>query len=200
MFSLYKTIKPHKKAILLRLGDVRILILFIIASGITPISSVSGEINESPVVINQKVAVFDQYGNRLDFYKDLIKNQRVAINFIYTSCTSSCPLSSIIFQNVQKRINDKQAHLISITVDPAVDNVEKLRNYAEKFHASSNWHFITGEQETINRLLNMLDAKPSNLSNHTNLVLVGNSKRQKWLRLYGLPSVENILAAIDEVR
>src|SRR5688572_23389374 len=37
------------------------------------------------------VEVLDQHGNELHFYSDLIKGKTVAINFIFTNCTTICP-------------------------------------------------------------------------------------------------------------
>src|SRR6185436_20548885 len=35
--------------------------------------------------------IYDQNGKQLNFYDDLVKGKTVAINFIFTTCTASCP-------------------------------------------------------------------------------------------------------------
>src|SRR3954447_5529072 len=38
------------------------------------------------------VKVVDKNGKALDFYTDLVKGRNVAINFIFTTCTTVCPV------------------------------------------------------------------------------------------------------------
>jgi len=83
------------------------------------------------------VKVVDQNGKALDFYTDLVKGRNVAINFIFTTCTSVCPVLSATFRRVQVELENSQSDtkLISISVDPTVDTPERLRDFAEKFKA-----------------------------------------------------------------
>src|SRR6185503_12349995 len=54
-----------------------------------------------------EVEVLDQNGNALHFYSDLIKGKTVAINFIFTNCTTICPPLAATFARVQKEMGDK---------------------------------------------------------------------------------------------
>ena len=78
-------------------------------------------------------AVLDQNGKHLFFYADLIKNKTVAINFIFTTCTSSCTLSTAVFRQVQQRLGKQKVQLITISVDPVNDTPEKLLALSQKF-------------------------------------------------------------------
>ena len=53
------------------------------------------------------VEVLDQNGDALHFYSDLIKGKSVAINFIFTNCTTICPPLAATFARVQKEMGDK---------------------------------------------------------------------------------------------
>ncbi|MGK0180340.1 MAG: cytochrome oxidase Cu insertion factor (SCO1/SenC/PrrC family), partial [Nitrospinales bacterium] len=44
----------------------------------------------------------DQDGRVLSFKGDVIKDNLVVINFIYTACKTSCPIQSTIFSHLQK--------------------------------------------------------------------------------------------------
>jgi protein SCO1/2 len=44
-------------------------------------------------------------------------------------------------------------HLVSITVDPAVDTPAVLKAYAERFKAGANWSFCTGDKNAIFKLI-----------------------------------------------
>ena len=57
-------------------------------------------------------------------------------NFIFTSCTSSCPRLTSKMAIVQRRIRntDESVHLVSFSVDPDNDTPARLAAYAEQYH------------------------------------------------------------------
>jgi protein SCO1/2 len=68
--------------------------------------------------------VLDQDGKSVRFYTDLVKGKVVAINFIFTTCTTICPPLAATFAHVQRLMGDrvgKDVHLISVSVDPVTD-------------------------------------------------------------------------------
>jgi len=46
-------------------------------------------------------------GKTLHFYDDLIKGKIVLIDFIYTTCTDICPLTTARLARVQDRLGDR---------------------------------------------------------------------------------------------
>src|SRR6185436_640969 len=50
--------------------------------------------------------VVDQNGKQLNFYTDLIKHKTVAINFIFTTCTTICPPLTATFRRVQQDLGE----------------------------------------------------------------------------------------------
>src|SRR6185503_18939342 len=76
------------------------------------------------------IELLDQDGRKIHFYTDLGKGHTVAINFIFTTCTTICPPLGATFARVQKELGDRMGRdvrLISITVDPATDTPERLK-------------------------------------------------------------------------
>src|SRR6185369_8768677 len=136
------------------------------------------------------VRVVDQNGRALDFYSDLVKGQTVAINFIFTTCTTVCPVLTATFRRVQTELEKSQSNvkLISVSVDPTVDTPERLRDFAEKFKAGPGWTFVTGDKIEIDSLLQRLGAGVGNKNDHTSMVLIGNDPSDVWTRTYGLSS------------
>jgi protein SCO1 len=136
------------------------------------------------------VRVYDQNGQALNFYRDLIKGNKVAINFIFTTCTNVCPLLTATFRRVQVELEKSGADikLISISVDPTVDTPERLRGFAAKFKAGPGWTFITGEKSDIDSLLQRFGVGINNKIDHTSMILVGNDSSNFWTRTYGLSS------------
>ncbi len=146
------------------------------------------------------VKVYDQNGNRLNFYSDLIKNKTVAINFIFTTCTTICPPLTATFRRVQQNLQEASlnAQLISISVDPSTDTPERLRDFAGKFKAGPGWTFVTGDQTEIETLLKALGVAVADKNDHTPMILVGNDKAGYWTRTYGLAPPTTLVKVIIE--
>ena len=78
--------------------------------------------------------------------------QRVAVNFIYTQCASTCALLSAGFQRIHRAGSGVQ--LVSISFDPR-DTPERLKEYGAHFGADgTSWRFAAVRDTTeISRLL-----------------------------------------------
>lgn len=144
--------------------------------------------------------LLNQEGKKIRFYSDLVKDKVVAINFIFTTCTTACPLLSATFSNVQELMGDRfgrDFYLISVSVDPVTDNPERLKAMATKFQARPGWTFVTGDSQEISKLLRALGASSLRKKDHTPLVLIGNDTRGTWTRINGLAQPVQIERVID---
>ena len=142
--------------------------------------------------------VLDQNGKQLNFYNDLIKDKLVAINFIFTTCTTVCPPLTATFRKVQQTASERgmNVNLISVSVDPVVDTPERLRAFAEKFNVEPGWTFVTGEKGEIDSLLQALGVAVTNKNDHTPMILIGNDSSDYWTRAYGLSSPTTLFEQI----
>ena len=148
------------------------------------------------------VEVLDQEGNALHFYSDLIKGKTVAINFIFTNCTTICPPLAATFARVQKEMGDKvgrDVHFVSISVDPLTDTPERLKAWGAKFKAGAGWTFVTGNKQEMDKLLNALGASVSRREDHTPSVIVANDLKSVWTRTYGLARPSQMVGLIENV-
>jgi cytochrome oxidase Cu insertion factor (SCO1/SenC/PrrC family) len=144
--------------------------------------------------------IYDQNGKQLNFYSDLIKGKTVAINFIFTTCTASCPPLTATFRRVQEEALNRglQVNLISISVDPTVDTPERLKAFAEKFNAGPRWTFVTGDKGEIDSLLKGLGAAVTNKNDHTPMIMIGNDTADYWTKAYGLSSPSKLVDLISD--
>lgn len=96
-------------------------------------------IEETPRAL-PAVALEDQDGR--PFFLSQYAGQGVAVNFIYTQCTSLCSLLSAGFQRVHHASGDGEGvQLVSISFDPR-DTPELLKQYASHFGADGRaWRF-----------------------------------------------------------
>ena len=147
------------------------------------------------------VELLDQNGRKIHFYTDLVKGRTVAINFIFTTCTTICPPLGATFARVQKELGDKvgrDVHFISISVDPATDTPERLKAWGAKFHAGNGWTFVTGNKPQIDELLRALGASSARREDHTPTVLIGNEAQGTWTRTYGLAKASQLVQVIND--
>jgi len=144
--------------------------------------------------------VLDQNAKQLNFYDDLIKGKTVAINFIFTTCTTVCPPMSATFRKVQQTALERglDIRLVSVSVDPVVDTPERLRAFAEKFKAEEGWTFVTGDKGEMDSLLLALGASVTDKNDHTPMILLGNDMVDYWTRAYGLSPPTRIVDLMTE--
>ncbi|MBV9927000.1 MAG: SCO family protein [Acidobacteria bacterium] len=146
------------------------------------------------------VELLDQDGRTIHFYSDLVKGKTVAVNFIFTTCTTICPPLGATFARVQRDLGERagqDVRLISVSVDPATDTPERLKAWGEKFHAGPGWTLVTGPKPQVDELLRALGAATASPQDHSPTVLVGNDATGRWTRAYGLARPAVLLGLID---
>jgi protein SCO1 len=76
-------------------------------------------------------------------------------DFMYTSCTDTCPLQTAMMAKLQQEYAAKSdVQLVSFTVDPERDTPQRLALYADKYQADAKrWYFLTGQRDRIFRLV-----------------------------------------------
>ena len=148
------------------------------------------------------IELLDQNGRKIHFYTDLVKGQTVAINFIFTTCTTICPPLGATFARVQKQLGDKvgrDVRFISISVDPVTDTPERLKAWGAKFHAGDGWTFVTGSKPQVDELLRALGASSARREDHSPTILIGNDASGNWTRTYGLAKASQLVQIINDV-
>jgi protein SCO1/2 len=136
------------------------------------------------------VALLNQHGDTVHFYSDLIKGKVVAINTIFTTCTTICPLMGANFAKLGKLLGDRadqQVNLISISVDPMVDTPERLDEWSRKFgQAGPGWTLLTGPKDDIDNLLKALHIATADKLDHAPVALIGGDGVGEWARASAL--------------
>jgi cytochrome oxidase Cu insertion factor (SCO1/SenC/PrrC family) len=145
--------------------------------------------------------VYNQHGKKLNFYTDLVKGKTVAINFIFTTCTTICPPLTATFRKVQQELGERvgrDIELISVSVDPTTDVPERLKEFSSKFKAAPGWTFVTGSKPEVDGLLKALGASVSDKNDHTPMILIGNDAAGYWTRTYGLAPASTLVKVVNE--
>lgn len=98
-----------------------------------------------------EIALIDTDANRVSLRG--LRGQVVLVSFIYTQCTTACPLLTYRMARLQKRLREARAErvqFLSITVDPARDTARVLADYAARFGIEARqWRFLRDEPQAL---------------------------------------------------
>ena len=145
------------------------------------------------------LTLINKSGEKVSVVEELTPDKPVLLNFIFTTCTTICPVMSATFSQAQKLLGAEisNVRMVSISIDPEQDTPEKLREYATKFNANPEWHFLTGSTPDIISVLQAFDSYRGNKMNHEPVTLLRKSKNDPWLRIDGLTTAQEL---VDEYR
>ena len=94
----------------------------------------------------------DEHGATLD--REALLGKVTIVDFVFTSCTTACPLLSSEMAKLQTHIvaaglRDR-ARLLSISVDPDRDTEARLQAFANRYGADPTlWHFARGDEAAL---------------------------------------------------
>jgi protein SCO1/2 len=127
--------------------------------------------------------------------KELVNGKPTILAFIYTSCTTVCPLTSQILSAVQDKLGKDldKTQLVSISIDPEYDTPARLSAYAKKFGASPQWQYYTGSLSNSVAIQKAFKAYQGDKMNHLPLIFVNGGNSKSWVRLEGFPKAESVV-------
>jgi len=146
--------------------------------------------------------VQDQDGRKIRFYSDLIKDKVVVLSFFYTSCTYSCTMQGKTFSKLQSLLGDrlgKSVFLISVTTDPARDDVAQLKSWGKRYEVQTGWTLVTGKEAELNKLLFPFTGERVGGGMHMPTTFIANDKIGVWTSMAGVFDPEFLLNAVDSV-
>jgi protein SCO1 len=146
--------------------------------------------------------LIDQHGAGLDFKADVVGEKIVVMDFVYTTCTTVCPVMSALFAQLQDRLGSRAGSdvaLVSVSVDPVRDTPARLKEYSARFKAGPGWSWLTGQKQVMDGVLKSLGAYTPSFVDHPVLVMVGDGQTGKWTRYYGFPDPDQIVAKVNEL-
>jgi protein SCO1/2 len=148
-----------------------------------------------------KMELVDMHGVPVSIEPLLNTEQPLIVNFIFTSCTTVCPILSATFAQAQKRMGEaaNSVNWVSISIDPEYDTPARLREYAARYHAGPNWRFLTGDLDRIITLQKAFDIYRGNKMNHEPVTLLRAGRDQPWVRLDGFTSGSELVAEYQQI-
>ena len=142
------------------------------------------------------VMLTDAEGKQKSLRAVLADKSPLMLNFIFTTCTSICPVMSGVFSQVQARLGKegKSAHMVSISIDPEQDTPARLKDYARNFSAGPDWIMLTGRLADSIAVQRAFDAYRGDKMNHVPTTYLRAGPDQPWVRLDGLASANELLS------
>jgi protein SCO1/2 len=147
------------------------------------------------------VSLITQHGETVNLRSDVVGDKIVVIDFVYTTCTTICPVLSAILGQVQRQLAERlgrEVMLVSLTVDPLRDTPARLKAYSEKHRAGDGWLWLTGSKQDIDGVLKELGVYTPSFEDHPSTILVGDGSTGEWSRFIGFPGAGQLIDKINE--
>ncbi len=149
------------------------------------------------------VTLLDAQGARVPLRAELAREGPVAVQLVFTSCTTICPVLTGTAAAARAHLPD--VRWISITIDPDEDTPERLRAYAARFNSEpgaepgADWRFLTGRAEDLVAVQQAFDAYRGDKMRHEPLTLLRAAPGGPWARLQGFPTPEDLAAELKRL-
>lgn len=140
------------------------------------------------------VTLLDQDGRAVPLARALADDAPLAVNFVFTTCTTICPVMSATFADLRRRLGAEArgVRLVSISIDPAHDRPGRLKEYARRFHAGEGWSFYTGTEAEIASVVAAFQALEGDKTNHRPVTLLRRPGTDAWVRIDGLAGGQDL--------
>lgn len=148
------------------------------------------------------VTLLNQDGKKVNLRSLIDSGKPVFVNFIFTTCTTICPVMTATFSNFRTALGDRAADrvlLISISIDPENDRPEKMKQYLSRFNSGPGWEFLTGTRDDIGRVLKAFDAFVVDKMSHEPLYLSRAPDSEEWVRVKGLVRKSDLLKELERM-
>jgi len=136
------------------------------------------------------VTLVNQDGRKVRLKSLLETKKPVIVDFIYATCTTICPVLSVSYINLQKKLKDspEKPWLVSISIDPENDTPRVMKEYLKRYNAKPGWDFLTGSRGDIDMVMRAFNAYIPDKMSHYPLNLILSPKDGSWVRLLGILS------------
>jgi protein SCO1/2 len=140
-------------------------------------------------------------GQTVALKNELDDGRPVVLTFIYTTCTTICPLISQTLSQLQSELgaDRDKVHLVSISIDPEEDTPARLREYAKKFGAGPQWQHYTGTVAASIAAQRAFDVYRGDKMSHNPVTLFRAAPGKPWLRIDGFVTAAELLSAYHDL-
>ncbi len=140
-------------------------------------------------------------GKTVSFPGEIDDGRPVVLDFVYTTCTTICPVLSGTFARLQDRLGSDRdrVHMISISIDPEQDTPARLAEYAKRFHAGPQWRHYTGTTQASVAIQRAFDAYRGDKMDHTPVTFLRAAHGSRWVRIDGFATADELARELHEL-
>ncbi|GAB7548841.1 SCO family protein [Cupriavidus sp. 8B] len=140
-------------------------------------------------------------GRTVSLKDELDDGRPVVLTFIYTTCTSICPVISQTLSQLQGELgpNRDKVHMVSISIDPEQDTPSRLHEYAAKFGAGPEWQHYTGALAASVATQRAFNVYHEDKMKHSPVVFLRGAPGESWLRIDGFATADELLHAYQKL-
>ena len=144
------------------------------------------------------IPLVDQDGRATTLGEAVGSDKPVLVNFIFTTCTTICPVMSAGMSQLMKNLapEEDSVRVVSISIDPENDTVEALRAYAARYHAPPSWRFLRGTPAAIEAAQRAFGSYRGGKNNHQAGTFVRSAPTAPWIALDGFSSAQTLEHAV----
>ncbi len=135
-------------------------------------------------------------GRRMSLLEAIDDGRPVMLNFIYTSCTAVCPVTSQVFMQVRERLGAERdkLNMVSFSIDPEQDTPHLLTEYAQRFGSAGVWPHYTSSSAAAVEIQRAFGGWRGDKMNHQPTTYLRMARGKPWLRLDGFYSPDALVA------
>jgi protein SCO1/2 len=142
------------------------------------------------------VKLTDADGREVSLHDSLEGKEPVMLNFIFTTCSTICPVMSASFSQAQEKFVPERGkvRMVSISIDPEHDTPARLKEYSKKFGAGPQWSMLTGSIENSIAVQRAFNVYRGDKMNHEPVTFIHMGAGQPWVRIDGFISADDLLS------
>lgn len=160
-------------------------------------------IEENPIVL-PNISLIDTQEEL--FQISDYKNKTIFVDFIFTNCTSICPMATQNFKQLHKQLQTtslkERVMLLTISFDPERDSPHVLNLYSNAVGADPNsWKFATVQnKQALQKLLDtfgiVVIPAPNGQFEHNSAIHLVNEKHQ-LAKIYDTKAIDQIIDDLE---
>ncbi len=174
------------------------IIVFTALSGPMARGNETGAKRSTAEYVVPQVELVRDDGEKVTLQNELRDDRPTLMTFIFTSCTSICPIISQTLAKFQDRLGKDRdhVHMLSISIDPEQDTPARLAAYAKRLHAGSEWHHYTGTTQAVIAAARAFGVYRGDKMNHAPVILVRPAADKPWVRFDGFATTDQLFSEV----
>lgn len=142
------------------------------------------------------VTVMRQDGKKMPLASIVDDGRPVVLNFIYTSCTAICPVTTQTFAQFRDLVGKDRdnINMISVSIDPEHDTPDRLADFAKHFSKTGTWTYLTGSSTGAIAIQKAFESYRGDKMNHAPTTFMRAAPGKPWMRIEGFAQADQLVA------